>query len=193
MDNRVLLSFSFVLFDSRFASLKVLFIIMTWAYSQINVLVGLIGKDTITICILLAIVWSCRTNLFSIPKFEHICIWHLQLVLVIYDFFSAHREIIETMVQAYSQKIFNNQKPVFDGRRNLYSRDMLPIGREKVREGVNNSNLIWPFVTGTFCAANRRFWGSNLNALFFWRAIILTERLVYFDCLTVNDSLKTFF
>ncbi len=36
------------------------------------------------------------------------------------------------MIQAYSQKIFNGQKPVFDGRRNLYSRDALPIGRDKV-------------------------------------------------------------
>jgi eukaryotic translation initiation factor 2C len=36
------------------------------------------------------------------------------------------------MVQAYSQKIFNGQKPVFDGRKNMYSRDPLPIGREKV-------------------------------------------------------------
>jgi len=36
------------------------------------------------------------------------------------------------MVQAYSQKIFNGQKPVFDGRKNMYSRDPLPIGRDKV-------------------------------------------------------------
>jgi len=43
-----------------------------------------------------------------------------------------NREITETMVQAYSQKIFNGQKPVFDGRKNMYSRDPLPIGREKV-------------------------------------------------------------
>jgi len=42
------------------------------------------------------------------------------------------REIVDTMVQAYSQKIFNGQLPVFDGRRNLYSREPLPIGREKV-------------------------------------------------------------
>ncbi|XP_064651871.1 protein argonaute-2-like isoform X5 [Lineus longissimus] len=44
-----------------------------------------------------------------------------------------NREIIERMVQAYSQRIFNGQKPVFDGRKNLYSRDPLPnIGRDKV-------------------------------------------------------------
>jgi eukaryotic translation initiation factor 2C len=43
-----------------------------------------------------------------------------------------NREIVETMVQAYSQKIFNGQLPVFDGRRNLYSREPLPIGRDKV-------------------------------------------------------------
>jgi len=42
------------------------------------------------------------------------------------------REIVETMVKAYKQKVFNGQMPVFDGRKNLYSRDPLPIGREKV-------------------------------------------------------------
>lgn len=36
------------------------------------------------------------------------------------------------MVTAYSQKIFSGQKPVFDGRKNLYSREPLPIGRDKV-------------------------------------------------------------
>ncbi|XP_046362549.1 protein argonaute-2-like isoform X2 [Haliotis cracherodii] len=43
-----------------------------------------------------------------------------------------NREIIDTMVQCYSQKIFLGVKPVFDGRKNLYSRDPLPIGRDKV-------------------------------------------------------------
>ena len=39
---------------------------------------------------------------------------------------------MDTMVTAYSQRIFSGQKPVFDGRRNLYSREPLPIGKEKV-------------------------------------------------------------
>lgn len=42
-----------------------------------------------------------------------------------------NREIIETMVQSCS-KIFGNQKPVFDGRKNMYTRDDLPIGKDKV-------------------------------------------------------------
>ncbi|XP_076338021.1 protein argonaute-2-like isoform X1 [Tachypleus tridentatus] len=42
-----------------------------------------------------------------------------------------NREIVETMVQAYS-KIFGSQKPVFDGRKNMYTRDDLPIGKDKV-------------------------------------------------------------
>ncbi|UYV61609.1 AGO1 [Cordylochernes scorpioides] len=42
-----------------------------------------------------------------------------------------NREIIETMVQSCS-KIFSGQKPVFDGRKNMYTRDDLPIGKEKV-------------------------------------------------------------
>ncbi|ESO02016.1 hypothetical protein HELRODRAFT_65165 [Helobdella robusta] len=43
-----------------------------------------------------------------------------------------NREIVETMVQSYSQRIFSGQKPVFDGRKNLYSRDQLPIGNNRV-------------------------------------------------------------
>ena len=45
------------------------------------------------------------------------------------------------MVHAYSQKIFSGQKPVFDGRRNLYSRDALPIGREKVIKYSDKKSL----------------------------------------------------
>lgn len=40
------------------------------------------------------------------------------------------------MVKAYSQKVFNGQRPVFDGRKNMYSRDPLPLGRDKVRVRV---------------------------------------------------------
>ncbi|XP_053382229.1 protein argonaute-2-like isoform X1 [Mercenaria mercenaria] len=43
-----------------------------------------------------------------------------------------NREIIETMVNAYGTKIFQGAKPVFDGRKNLYSRDPLPIGKDKI-------------------------------------------------------------
>ncbi|KAG5308673.1 AGO2 protein, partial [Acromyrmex insinuator] len=42
-----------------------------------------------------------------------------------------NREIVETMVHAYT-KIFQSRKPVFDGRNNLYTRDPLPIGHDKV-------------------------------------------------------------
>ncbi|KAG1714626.1 Protein argonaute-2 [Nymphon striatum] len=42
-----------------------------------------------------------------------------------------NRDIIETMVLAYS-KIFGNLKPVFDGRKNLYTRDPIPIGNDRV-------------------------------------------------------------
>jgi eukaryotic translation initiation factor 2C len=45
--------------------------------------------------------------------------------------FRVNREIIQTMVHAYS-KIFGNLKPVFDGRSNLYVRDPLPIGNDQV-------------------------------------------------------------
>jgi eukaryotic translation initiation factor 2C len=35
------------------------------------------------------------------------------------------------MIDSYS-KIFNNIRPVYDGKRNLYTRDPLPIGRERI-------------------------------------------------------------
>ncbi|XP_067937270.1 protein argonaute-2-like [Watersipora subatra] len=43
-----------------------------------------------------------------------------------------NREIVETMVASYSQRIFAGQRPVFDGRKNMYSREPLPIGRDRV-------------------------------------------------------------
>jgi len=56
---------------------------------------------------------------------------------------------VDTMVQAYSQKIFNGQLPVFDGRRNLYSREPLPIGRDKV------SSFIQKLVSKRMCCNTR--------------------------------------
>lgn len=48
--------------------------------------------------------------------------------------FLPSREIIETMVNSMSyQRYFYNQKPVFDGRKNMYTREPLVVGRDKVR------------------------------------------------------------
>lgn len=35
------------------------------------------------------------------------------------------------MIRAYA-KVFNNMQPVYDGKRNMYTRDPLPIGRDRV-------------------------------------------------------------
>ena len=42
-----------------------------------------------------------------------------------------NREIIEALIGAHAD-YFGHQKPVFDGRKNLYSRRPLPIGRDRV-------------------------------------------------------------
>ena len=42
-----------------------------------------------------------------------------------------NREIIEALVNTHKE-YFGQQKPVFDGRKNLYSRKSLPIGRDRV-------------------------------------------------------------
>lgn len=42
------------------------------------------------------------------------------------------REIVEHMVQHFKTQIFGDRKPVYDGRKNLYTAMPLPIGRDKV-------------------------------------------------------------
>uniref|UniRef100_A0A1I8GV41 Protein argonaute-1 n=1 Tax=Macrostomum lignano TaxID=282301 RepID=A0A1I8GV41_9PLAT len=44
-----------------------------------------------------------------------------------------NREIINTMVNSmHHQTVFFNQRPVFDGRKNLYTRDPLPFGTDRL-------------------------------------------------------------
>ncbi|KAM5157043.1 protein argonaute-2 isoform 2-T2 [Mantella aurantiaca] len=45
-----------------------------------------------------------------------------------------NREIVEHMVLHFKAQIFGDRKPVFDGRKNLYTAMPLPIAREKVVE-----------------------------------------------------------
>ena len=42
-----------------------------------------------------------------------------------------NREVIEALVDAQSD-FFGNIRPVFDGRKNMYTRKALPVGRERV-------------------------------------------------------------
>lgn len=61
-----------------------------------------------------------------------------------------NREIIETMVNSmHYQKYFYNQKPVFDGRRNMYTREPLPISKENV------SNNFFELIFIKNCCFNR--------------------------------------
>ena len=43
-----------------------------------------------------------------------------------------NREVIEALVDSHND-FFGNYRPVFDGRKNLYTRKPLSIGRERVR------------------------------------------------------------
>lgn len=44
---------------------------------------------------------------------------------------AVNHAVVQTMVSQY-HKMFGGQKPVYDGRKNLYSRSPLPIEKEKV-------------------------------------------------------------
>lgn len=46
-----------------------------------------------------------------------------------------HREVVEYMVQHFKPQIFGDRKPVYDGKKNIYTVTALPIGNERVRRG----------------------------------------------------------
>lgn len=50
-------------------------------------------------------------------------------------------EIVEHMVQHFKTQIFGDRKPVYDGRKNLYTAVPLPIGRDKVPQAKIDWNL----------------------------------------------------
>lgn len=43
------------------------------------------------------------------------------------------REVVEYMVQHFKPQLFGDRKPVYDGKKNIYTVLALPIGSEKVR------------------------------------------------------------
>lgn len=45
------------------------------------------------------------------------------------------REVVEYMVQHFKPQLFGDRKPVYDGKKNIYTVLALPIGSEKVRDG----------------------------------------------------------
>ena len=45
--------------------------------------------------------------------------------------FAKFREIVNSMIRAYA-RIFNNTRPVYDGKKNMYTRELLPIGRDRI-------------------------------------------------------------
>uniref|UniRef100_A0A8W4FIT7 Protein argonaute-1 n=1 Tax=Sus scrofa TaxID=9823 RepID=A0A8W4FIT7_PIG len=47
-----------------------------------------------------------------------------------------NREVVEYMVQHFKPQIFGDRKPVYDGKKNIYTVTALPIGNERVRLGV---------------------------------------------------------
>lgn len=42
------------------------------------------------------------------------------------------REVVEYMVQHFKPQIFGDRKPVYDGKKNIYTVTALPIGNERV-------------------------------------------------------------
>ncbi|TGZ32205.1 Protein argonaute-2 [Temnothorax longispinosus] len=83
-----------------------------------------------------------RANHFqiSMPRgyvpvsYTHLDVYKRQMYITMtlaYNLINVLGKIVETMVHAYT-KIFQSRKPVFDGRNNLYTRDPLPIGHDKV-------------------------------------------------------------
>lgn len=45
---------------------------------------------------------------------------------------ASYREVVEYMVQHFKPQLFGDRKPVYDGKKNIYTVLALPIGSEKV-------------------------------------------------------------
>lgn len=73
---------------------------------------------------------------------RYVCVfsaaWHVVDQLIEFSehcgnlFNFVYSEIVEHMVQHFKTQIFGDRKPVYDGRKNLYTAMPLPIGRDKV-------------------------------------------------------------
>ena len=76
---------------------------------------------------------SLRANHFQV-KIPSIELFHYDVAIIPEKCpRRVNREVVEEVVKKYSQ-YFGGQKPVFDGRKNLYSKRPLPIGRERVSQ-----------------------------------------------------------
>lgn len=64
----------------------------------------------------------------------------MKLVMCTHLLFS--REIVEHMVQHFKTQIFGDRKPVYDGRKNLYTAMPLPIGRDKVSGACTDTDFL---------------------------------------------------
>ena len=74
---------------------------------------------------------SLRANHFQV-KIPSIELFHYDVAIIPEKCpRRVNREVVEEVVKKYSH-YFGGQKPVFDGRKNLYSKRPLPIGRERV-------------------------------------------------------------
>lgn len=82
---------------------------------------------------------SLRANHFQV-KIPSIELFHYDVAIIPEKCpRRVNREVVEEVVKKYSH-YFGGQKPVFDGRKNLYSKRPLPIGRERVSEHTENKS-----------------------------------------------------
>lgn len=69
-----------------------------------------------------------------------------------------HREVVEYMVQHFKPQIFGDRKPVYDGKKNIYTVTALPIGNERVSLGVRPVSGVW---SGTAHVSSFGIWKSR--------------------------------
>lgn len=62
---------------------------------------------------------------------DYVCLWLIILFLLCF------REVVDTMVRHFKMQIFGDRQPGYDGKRNMYTANPLPIGRDRV--GISNT------------------------------------------------------
>lgn len=89
--------------------------------------------------------WILISDRFNWRSRSFFCLWCMCIQCCICV--ASYREVVEYMVQHFKPQLFGDRKPVYDGKKNIYTVLALPIGSEKVDDILSprhNQNPISP-------------------------------------------------
>ena len=101
------------------------------------------------------------------------------------------REVVEYMVQHFKPQLFGDRKPVYDGKKNIYTVLALPIGSEKVHRFmyiIINGALPWLHVMTSVVLPNKPDHTSPCEQTHYYYLICINRRSEESHCLSYTDQ-----